>query len=83
MPKNSKKRRLGSKTNAGKSKPVKKRVKKHPAAADEAAFTEALIESGQAAPLDSQGKLPAGATHKIVTDEAGQLKVVRRRFSMT
>lgn len=50
---------------------------------DEAAFTEALIQSGQAAPLDSEGKLPAGATHKIVEDPAGQIKVVRRRFSIS
>jgi hypothetical protein len=50
---------------------------------EEAAFTEALIQSGEAACLDSEGKLPAGATHKIVEDEAGQKKVVRRRFSMT
>jgi hypothetical protein len=50
---------------------------------EEAAFTEALIQSGQAAPLDSEGKLPAGATHKIVEDPAGQIKVVRRRFSIS
>ena len=50
---------------------------------EEAAFTEALIQSGEAACLDSEGKLPAGATHKIVQDEAGKIKVVRRRFSMT
>jgi hypothetical protein len=50
---------------------------------EEAAFTEALIQSGEAACLDSEGKLPAGATHKIVEDEAGRTKVVRRRFSMT
>jgi hypothetical protein len=50
---------------------------------DEAAYTEALIQSGQAAPLDSEGKLPAGATHKIVEDPAGQIKVVRRRFSIS
>ena len=50
---------------------------------EEAAFTETLIQSGEAACLDSEGKLPAGATHKIVQDEAGKIKVVRRRFSMT
>lgn len=49
---------------------------------EEAAFLEALIQSGQAAPVDSDGKLPAGATHKIVEDDAGKLKVVRRRFSI-
>jgi hypothetical protein len=50
---------------------------------DEAAFTEALIQSGEAACLDQNGKLPAGATHKIVEDEAGKTKAVRRRFSVT
>jgi hypothetical protein len=50
---------------------------------DEAAFTKSLIESGEAACLDQEGKLPAGATHKIVEDDAGKTKVVRRRFSMT
>ena len=50
---------------------------------EEVAFTEALIQSGQAAPLDSEGKLPAGATHKIVEDPAGHIKVVRRRFSIS
>jgi hypothetical protein len=50
---------------------------------EEAAFLEALIQSGQAVPVDSDGKLPAGATHKIVEDETGKLKVVRRRFSIT
>lgn len=50
---------------------------------EEAAFVETLIASGEAARPDEQGRLPAGATHKIVEDEAGHVKVVRRRFSMT
>jgi hypothetical protein len=50
---------------------------------DEAAYVESLITSGQAARLDKDGKLPAGATHKIVEDESGNVKVVRRRFSIT
>ena len=54
-----------------------------PACDDEAAFVESLVATGQAARLDKEGKLPAGATHKIVEDEAGNVKVVRRRFSMT
>ena len=54
-----------------------------PSPEEEAAFTEALIQSGEAAPLDREGKLPAGATHKIVEDDEGNLKVVRRRFSIT
>ncbi len=49
----------------------------------EAAFAESLIASGQAARLDREGKLPAGATHKIIEDEAGNVKVVRRRFSVS
>jgi hypothetical protein len=47
----------------------------------ERAHVESLIASGQAAKPDSQGKLPPGATHEIVETEAGELKVVRRRFS--
>ncbi len=54
-----------------------------PARDDAAAFAESLIASGQAARLDQQGRLPAGATHKIVEDEAGNVKVVRRRISMS
>jgi hypothetical protein len=50
---------------------------------DESAFVETLIATGEAARLDEQGRLPAGATHKIVEDEAGNVKVVRRRFSIT
>jgi hypothetical protein len=50
---------------------------------DEAAFVEALVATGEAARLDQHGRLPAGATHKIVEDEAGNVKVVRRRFSIT
>jgi hypothetical protein len=49
----------------------------------EAAFTRALIESGEAARLDEEGKLPAGATHKLVEDEKGHLRAVRRRFSIS
>ena len=48
-----------------------------------AAFVESLVATGQAARLDKDGKLPAGATHKIVEDEAGNVTVVRRRFSVT
>jgi hypothetical protein len=55
----------------------------HVSPEDQAAFTQTLIESGEAARLDKDGKLPAGATHKIVEDQAGKVKVVRRRFSIT
>ena len=54
-----------------------------PSPEEEAAFTRALIESGEAAPLDKECKLPAGATHKLVESEAGQLRAVRRRFSIS
>ena len=53
-----------------------------PPTRDEAAFTETVIATGEAARLDEQGKLPAGATHKIVEDDAGNTTVVRRRFSI-
>ena len=72
---------------AAKKKGKSSAAKAQPAPAttseDEAAFTEAVIASGEAKRLDEQGKLPAGATHKIVEDEHGNVKVVRRRFSMT
>jgi len=53
------------------------------AAKDKAAYLESVIATGEAAPLDKHGKLPAGATHKIVQDEAGNVTVVRRRFSIS
>jgi hypothetical protein len=46
------------------------------------AYVDTLIENGQAAHLDKDGKLPSGATHKIVETDSGQVKVVRRRFSI-
>ena len=52
-------------------------------AKEEAAYLETVIATGEAAPLDQEGKLPAGATHKVVEDESGNVKVVRRRYSMT
>ena len=45
-------------------------------------YVETLIQTGEAAHLTKDGKLPAGATHKIVETEDGQVKVVRRRFSI-
>ena len=50
---------------------------------EEAAFNEALIASGDAARPDEDGKLPPGATPEIVEDQAGNVRVVRRRFSVT
>jgi hypothetical protein len=51
--------------------------------AEEAAYVEAVILSGEAARPDERGKLPAGATHTIVEDGTGTVKVIRRRFSIT
>jgi hypothetical protein len=65
------------------AKPKAKVRAAKPSPKEEAAFVETLIATGEAARLDDQGKLPAGATHKIVEDKAGHVKVVRRRFSMT
>jgi hypothetical protein len=71
---------------AAKAKPKAKAARPkaaRPTPKDEAAYVETVIATGEAARLDENGKLPAGATHKIVEDEAGNVKVVRRRFSMT
>jgi hypothetical protein len=65
------------------SAPPNSMTSEQPTRQEEAALVEALIASGEAARLDEQGRLPAGATHKIVEDQAGNMKVVRRRFSMT
>jgi hypothetical protein len=54
-----------------------------PSPEHQAAFLETVIASGEAAPLDEHGKLPAGATLEIVSDEAGNVKAVRRRYSMS
>src|SRR5262245_66257944 len=54
-----------------------------PSPAEEAAYTQTVIATGEAARPDAEGKLPAGATHQIIEDEAGNAKVVRRRFSTT
>ena len=62
--------------------PGRASARRNAAKADSDAYTEALIESGEAAPVDESGKLPAGATHKIVPDKDGTVKVVRRRFSI-
>jgi hypothetical protein len=53
-----------------------------PSPEHEKAYVETLIQSGQAAHLTKDGKLPPGATHKIVDTENGEVKVVRRRFSI-
>ena len=62
--------------------------KKHPPGAIVAAdpetesFVKGLVDRGEAAKADADGKLPPGATHEIVGEtETGLPVVVRRRFS--
>jgi hypothetical protein len=46
------------------------------------AFERGLIERGEAARADAEGRLPPGATHEIVGhDESGRPILKRRRFS--
>jgi len=47
----------------------------------ERAFVAGLIARGEAAPVDEDGKLPAGATHELIEDDAGHVTARRRRFS--
>jgi hypothetical protein len=56
---------------------------RRPKKSGEAAFVEALVESGQAARPDASGKRPAGATHELVEDKKGEVTAVRRRFSIS
>jgi hypothetical protein len=65
-------------------KPVRTRApqpRRRSKTADEDAFTQSLIEHGQAAKAGADGKLPRGATHELVENEKGDVKPVRRRFS--
>jgi hypothetical protein len=62
-----------------KSKPAAKKTTTKKA---EEAFVESLIASGEAACVDADGKLPAGATHELVETKGGGVKAVRRRFSV-
>jgi hypothetical protein len=51
--------------------------------AAEEAFIRGVMERGEAAKPDRDGKLPSGATHEIVEEvEGGLPKIRRRRFSM-
>ncbi|HUP44129.1 MAG TPA: hypothetical protein VM779_01315 [Thermoanaerobaculia bacterium] len=46
-------------------------------------FERDLVERGEAAEPDEEGKLPPGATHEIVgRNEKGELVIRRRRFSI-
>jgi hypothetical protein len=49
---------------------------------EEAAFVESLVAHGQAAKPRADGTLPPGATHEISEGKDGEVKVVRRRFSL-
>ena len=45
-------------------------------------YEQGIIERGEAAVADAQGRLPPGATHEITGhDEAGRPILKRRRFS--
>lgn len=46
------------------------------------AFERGIIERGEAAVADANGKLPPGVTHEIIGhDETGRPILKRRRFS--
>lgn len=46
-------------------------------------FTQDVLTRGEAAIRDSNGNLPAGATHEIVKQESGKLPEIKRiRFSI-
>lgn len=49
---------------------------------EEDAFTRSLIAHGQAAKAGADGTLPPGATHELIENEKGEVKAVRRRFSI-
>ena len=58
----------------------------HPEAAEsiedaQRAYVAGLIARGEAAPLDEDGRLPAGATHELVEGDDGRLSARRKRFS--
>ncbi len=47
-------------------------------------FVRGVLERGEAARTDKQGKLPPGATHEIVAEPpSGLPKIRRKRFSLT
>lgn len=82
--KSSSKKKKTAKT-ASKAKPAKKAKKAKKATvspADEAAYLDMLIRTGQAVPA-GKGTLPPGATHVLVPDDQGKVKAARRRFSIS
>lgn len=48
---------------------------------EQKAFIKSLIAHGQAVAVRPGQKLPPGATHKLIKDDAGEVTVVRKRFS--
>lgn len=62
-------------------RPATRRPARKTRRAEEAAFVKSLVSHGQAVALPPGGTLPPGATHELVTDERGGMKVVRKRFS--
>lgn len=77
MAKKSVKRRAAPKRARG-----AKETKKAKDAKERDAFVESLIAHGQAAKPRADGTLPPGATHEITEGKDGEVKVVRRRFSL-
>ena len=77
--KTAKKQKVATKKKtAAKTKKAAKTVTK----ADEAAYLEMLVKTGQAVPA-GRGALPPGATHVLVPDDQGKVKAVRRRYSIS
>ena len=48
---------------------------------EEKAFIKSLVTHRQAVKLAPGEKLPPGATHELVSDKSGEVKVVRKRFT--
>jgi hypothetical protein len=79
MPKPTKSAPVKSSASPKKARPAAKTSE--PSAADEAAYLDMLIKTGQAVPA-GRGPMPSGATHALETDDAGRVKPVRRRASI-
>lgn len=60
----------------------KKETKETKETKERDAFVDSLIKHGQAAKPRADGTLPPGATHEITEGKDGEVKVVRRRFSI-
>ena len=67
---------------AGAAAAQRKMKRVAPKTADETAFLESLIVHGQAVRARPDGTLPPGATHELVEDARGEVRAVRRRFSV-